>query len=604
MLNLNKISLVALLFSFVCALGCQDKKPRRPKETPAQAKARKEAAKKARAERKARKAEQYTENMKTLQAIRRGDLAEVELRLDNGCPVDTTNQTSRTLLQHAIAAKQFEIARLLIERGADLNVRSKGRSTAGKQSPLHMCVISNNIEFAKLLLDKGADVNGGEGTHLTPLHLVARTDNQEMAKLLLSAEAKVDARTKGGRTPLHEAATYAKIKVAGLLISKGADVNAKTKRGRTPLHEAVAAYPVDWQTIKFLLANGADPNASTPKGVTPLGLAISGNSKYIEQLLRKKIDGHETAIDTSSEPGQPATCNAETLKKFGFSLKPVKGFTISPVQPNVIPGKTGVTEKYKVPCRKFEDNRECVTRARRKAKKLHPKSNLSLRLVSDDSYWQTRFRINGKIIHKRFASTHEMMKYYGSQRTKGIKIEILGSQEKITQKNRAVQVDVKDRQETEAACLIAETDQDCKDRLLAEAKKANPNGFVSVRIQGEKKSFVALFEIDGKEEKKSFPFQHKIQGYMKKMRRKHKVVLKKVVTEHDPKTRKARVSVTRLAGNKPRFSVRASIRWKPDLGWVEANKFINEKLSEFGAILLSIEPRADGIIALEVGCRD
>ncbi len=41
----HKICLVVLLLSFVCALGCQEKKkrPRRPKETPAQAKARSDA---------------------------------------------------------------------------------------------------------------------------------------------------------------------------------------------------------------------------------------------------------------------------------------------------------------------------------------------------------------------------------------------------------------------------------------------------------------------------------------------------------------------------------------------------------------------------------
>ncbi|CAL4073810.1 unnamed protein product, partial [Meganyctiphanes norvegica] len=78
------------------------------------------------------------------------------------------------------------IARILLEAGADPNILQKGVN----RTALHYtALIPNREEFAKLLLDYGADSdikdNGGD----TALHITADKGRKEVAKILLAAGA-------------------------------------------------------------------------------------------------------------------------------------------------------------------------------------------------------------------------------------------------------------------------------------------------------------------------------------------------------------------------------------------------------------------------------
>ena len=163
-------------------------------------------------------------------------------------------------------------------------------------TPLHFAVAAaipdtsgrraRRLAIAKLLIDKGADVNAKSEHGNTPLHDV---DDEAAAELLIDKGAKINAKNNGD-TPLHMIMNEA---VAKFLIGKGADVNAKDANGRTPLH--YAAYRGFADVVRLLLDKDADVNAKDDEGKTPLHYAIPpnnyttlSNNKVVVKLLKAR----------------------------------------------------------------------------------------------------------------------------------------------------------------------------------------------------------------------------------------------------------------------------------------------------------------------------
>lgn len=109
-----------------------------------------------------------------------------------------------TALHLAVYAGQEETARLLIEGGADVNVRSTG--AIARVPPLGTAAFVRSVPLARLLLDAGADVNGQGAEGFTPLHSAAQNDDIELARELLVRGADRGLRTAAGKTPADLAA--------------------------------------------------------------------------------------------------------------------------------------------------------------------------------------------------------------------------------------------------------------------------------------------------------------------------------------------------------------------------------------------------------------
>jgi ankyrin repeat protein len=92
-----------------------------------------------------------------------------------------------TALHLAVFGEQEDAARLLLERGADVNVLSAG--AIAKVPPLGTAAFVRSTRMARLLLDAGADVNGqGEGG-FTAMDTAAQNGDEEMIELLLERGA-------------------------------------------------------------------------------------------------------------------------------------------------------------------------------------------------------------------------------------------------------------------------------------------------------------------------------------------------------------------------------------------------------------------------------
>ena len=87
-----------------------------------------------------------------------------------------------SLLGYACFFEQEAIAKFLIAKGADVNAPSANMM---KVAPLHSAAAVSNFDLCKLLLERGANPNAVQQGGYTPLHAAAQNGRNDIAKLLL-----------------------------------------------------------------------------------------------------------------------------------------------------------------------------------------------------------------------------------------------------------------------------------------------------------------------------------------------------------------------------------------------------------------------------------
>lgn len=113
---------------------------------------------------------------------------------------------------------QGEIVELLLSKGARLNVASRNDV---RLTPLHGAVSAGSVDIARLLLQHGANVNAVQVAGYTPLHQAAYNGQMEMVELLLAFGAEANARLDSGQTPLDIALDKGHDQIAKLIEAKG-----------------------------------------------------------------------------------------------------------------------------------------------------------------------------------------------------------------------------------------------------------------------------------------------------------------------------------------------------------------------------------------------
>jgi ankyrin repeat protein len=189
-----------------------------------------------------------------ISAVSSGDLGSVRFLLQHGA----------TVSKHAILASAFTdkvgiVKLLLAARNPDL------KSPEGRRL---LVTAARNVDITRFLLEKGADVNSRDPeTGETPL--MAAVGSFDSFKLLLARGADVNATDNSGRSALW-AATVMETNTGfiTLLGEHAANVNAQDSSGRTALMDA-SDMCRDWE-IKALLAVRADAIVADKSGRTAL----------------------------------------------------------------------------------------------------------------------------------------------------------------------------------------------------------------------------------------------------------------------------------------------------------------------------------------------
>jgi len=93
---------------------------------------------------------------------------------------------------------QFEVARYLVLKGADVNLPSNNGFNV---FPIHSAAAGNYTDIVRMLVENGANVNVKQQAGATPLHSAAQNGNLDLLILLLENGAETNARMEGGKLP-------------------------------------------------------------------------------------------------------------------------------------------------------------------------------------------------------------------------------------------------------------------------------------------------------------------------------------------------------------------------------------------------------------------
>ncbi len=287
-------------------------------------------------------------------AVRTGSVDAVRALLDAGADANDELSDGESALVVAAANAHWDVADLLLDRGANPNaakagwnalhqaVRTRRMNTGfGTPGPIPTGT-TDSVDVIKKMLVKGAAVNArmtrngmkdGQRNRLnrlgaTAFFLAAKNTDTEVMKILLAAGAKATIPTAEGTTPLMVAAglqlwnpgedggslpgqEVEVLDAVKMCAEQGNDVTAKNDRGETALHGA--AYRGVNTVAEYLVKRGAKLDAKDEHGWTALAVAngLSYTDFYKEQvhtadLLKKLMK--EQGLSTEGQTVDSKVC--------------------------------------------------------------------------------------------------------------------------------------------------------------------------------------------------------------------------------------------------------------------------------------------------------
>jgi ankyrin repeat protein len=242
-------------------------------------------------------------------AVRAGQIGAVKALLEAGVNVNETLADGTSALNVAIINGHYDLAKLLLDEGADPNAAKQG------WAPLHQVLLTRRpslfrpypfpvphgetTDFALMsaLIDHGAEVNTlttkaprdgirsvGRKIGATPFFLAAKGADVEAMKFLVSKGADIFEPNDEGTTPLMVAAGVGiwrigespgtneeALEAVKYIVSLGGDVRTIDKNGETAVHGA--AHRGSPELIGFLASKGANLDVQNKMGWTPLTIA-------------------------------------------------------------------------------------------------------------------------------------------------------------------------------------------------------------------------------------------------------------------------------------------------------------------------------------------
>jgi len=142
--------------------------------------------------------------------------ASIEKLIARGFDPNTPNEKGEAGILVALQSEAFKSASLLAKLP---NTNLNAQNLLG-ETPLMLAAINNQLELAKVLIERGADVNK---PGWTPLHYAATRGHREMMRLLIENDAYIDSESENGTTPLMMAAFSTSPLAVKLLLEEGAD---------------------------------------------------------------------------------------------------------------------------------------------------------------------------------------------------------------------------------------------------------------------------------------------------------------------------------------------------------------------------------------------
>ncbi|KAB8234489.1 ankyrin repeat-containing domain protein [Aspergillus alliaceus] len=263
-------------------------------------------------------------------AAEKGDYDIVKLLLEKGATIDLKDTNGRTPLSWAAGAGNVKIVSELLEHDASINTQDKSQRT-----PLFWAAANGHLPVVEKLLGQEGlipeepassviatvwkslmkdrpDVNEDEPSGSTPLISATGNGHCHVVKYLLSTNASTETKDMSGRAALSWAAGNGHTDAVISLLMKGASIKAVDKEGRDALMWAAAHGHL--ATAESLMEGGASLTANDSARRAALSFAAeNGQSGMVTMLLEKgafvdEQDNHRrTALLWAAEGGHVST---------------------------------------------------------------------------------------------------------------------------------------------------------------------------------------------------------------------------------------------------------------------------------------------------------
>lgn len=208
--------------------------------------------------------------------LRQDPLEFARIKADGNDQEPEYAQGDQVKLIAAAGENDFKAVSLLLAKGVNPNL-SAGR---WGDRALPRAVANGNVEMVRILLEAGADPDL-KGRGFTPLGMSALQGHVRIVRLLLKAGADVDRKSNDGNTPIIAATLMHRVDVVRELLAYHPDMTIWNREGRVSL--GIAVEQGDTDIVTMMLAAGVDPNLMDRNGNRPLFWA--GDRQDIATML-------------------------------------------------------------------------------------------------------------------------------------------------------------------------------------------------------------------------------------------------------------------------------------------------------------------------------